>query len=443
MTLDDDTIVALATAVGGAIAVIRVSGSEAVQLCGSCWRGGRALAELAPRTMYLGAFCAADGSVLDPNCIAVRMPGPHSYTGEDVVEFHCHGGAVCARAVLRTLLSRGIRHAEPGEFSRRAFLNGKMDLTQAEAVADMITAGSEAALRLAGNQLSGKIGEIISVAENALNDILAEVESFLDFPEEEIDWKPSAKIVAAIQEQATSIAKLAATKDEGEIMRGGVSLIIAGPPNVGKSSLLNVMLGRERAIVSDIPGTTRDTIEASAQFRGIPFKLVDTAGVRGDASDAVEVAGIARTEAAAADADLVLWVSDIRAPQPWPDWKTRGKVLCVYNKADLLPNSGVDGLRVSAITGQGLDELYVAMEEAVLGAHQQEDTDVAVAARHAALLSDCADALQRAIPQVECEAWELAAIELRTAIMSLGQITGKTTPPDVLDTIFAKFCIGK
>ncbi len=441
MNTSDDTICAIATAVGGAVAIVRISGNDAYSLASSCWKGTVPLEKLPARVMYLGAFSGEHG-VIDPSCIAVRMPGPHSYTGEDVLEFHCHGGAVCTRAILRELLARGIRHAEPGEFSRRAFMNGKMDLTQAEAVSDMITAGSDAALRLAGQQLSGEMGRRISAVEDALNDILAEVESFLDFPEEEIDWKPAENIAAALEKQLAVVDRLAASRDEGEIMRGGVSLIIAGPPNAGKSSLLNQMLGRDRAIVSDIPGTTRDTIEASVQFRGIPFKLMDTAGVHDSAADSVEADGIARTEAAAADADLVIWMSDIREPVEWPGWNIRGKVLCVYNKADI-SEVNREGVCISALTGEGMEALYSAMEEAVLGRKAGGDGDIAVAARHAALLTEAAGAIRTAIPHILLETWELGAIELRNAISALGQITGKTVVPDVLDTIFSKFCIGK
>ncbi|MBQ7177010.1 MAG: tRNA uridine-5-carboxymethylaminomethyl(34) synthesis GTPase MnmE [Victivallales bacterium] len=437
----DDTICAMATAAGGALAVIRVSGSEAFSLSAKCWTGSQSLPELPERRLCLGQFVDENG-VIDPSCIAVRMPGPHSYTGEDVVEFHCHGGAICARAVLRQLLKCGIRHAEPGEFSRRAFLNGKMDLTQAEAVAEMISAGSEAALKLAGRQLSGEIGRRINEAEQALNDILAEVEAVLDFPEEEIDFPSPDGIIAKFQAQIADLEKLAATREEGEIMRGGVSLVIAGPPNVGKSSLLNRLLGRDRAIVSDIPGTTRDTIEASAQFRGVPFRLVDTAGIRQNSSDAVEEDGMERAKTAAAAADLVIWLSDATAPREWPGWNVRGTVLTVYNKMDLCKDKP-DGLCISALTGQGMDALLAAMEEAALGKCQHHDNDIAVAARHAVLLEEAAEALRMALPPLQESAWELAAVGLRSAIMSLGKITGKTATPDVLDTIFSKFCIGK
>lgn len=436
----DDTICAMATAAGGALAVIRVSGPGAFSLAAQCWSGAQSLPALPERRLCLGSFIGENG-VIDPDCLAVRMPGPHSYTGEDVVEFHCHGGALCAREVLKRLLKCGIRHAEPGEFSRRAFLNGKMDLTQAEAVADIISAGSEAALKLAGRQLSGEIGRRINEAEATLNDILAEIEAILDFPEEEIDFKNAQDILNGISTQINTIERLAATRNEGEIMRGGASLVIAGPPNVGKSSLLNRLLGRDRAIVSDIPGTTRDTIEANAQFRGVPFRLVDTAGIRQNADDAVEEDGMERARAAAGEADLVIWLSDAASPQKWPGWNVRGVVLPVYNKLDLCDKKPA-GLCISALTGQGMNELLAAMEDAVLG-KCQGDSDIAVAARHAALLDEAASSLRMALEPLQCEAWELAAVCLRSAIMSLGKITGKTATPDVLDAIFSKFCIGK
>ncbi len=444
----EDTICAMATAPGGAIAIIRVSGADAFLICSSLWTGlnGSTIDKQPPRYMALGSFHSGD-DIIDPSCIAVKMIAPHSYTGENVVEFHCHGGAICAREVLRTILSTGARLAEPGEFSKRAFLNGRMDLTQAEAVSDMISAGSDAALKLAGRQLQGAIGRKISEIEDTLNSLRAEIESRMDFPEEDLDWCPKDEMCGTLKEIAKELDRLAATRDTGELMRGGASLVIAGPPNVGKSSLLNRMLGRDRAIVSDIPGTTRDTVEAAVQINGIPFHLIDTAGIRSDNNDTIEIAGMERSKAAAAIADLVLWVTDASKPslgQEWPNWDISGKLLHVANKADLLKCAVMQNgaLLVSAKDGRGLQELYDAMENAVLNGHHETD-DIAVSARHADLLSQASDAVKNAIPLCETETWELCAVPLRQAIFALGQISGKTALPDVLDDIFSKFCIGK
>ena len=444
----DDTICAMATAPGGAIAIIRVSGADTFHICSPLWTAlnGSTIDKQPPRYMALGEFHSGDG-VIDPSCIAVKMVAPHSYTGENVVEFHCHGGAVCARAVLRTILSAGARMAEPGEFSKRAFLNGRMDLTQAEAVSDMISAGSDAALKLAGRQLQGAIGRKISELEDSLNAIRAEIESRMDFPEEDLDWRPKDDLLATMQSAVSELERLAVTRDAGELMRGGASLVIAGPPNVGKSSLLNRMLGRDRAIVSDIPGTTRDTVEASVQINGIPFHLIDTAGIRSDNGDTIELAGMERSKEAAANADLVLWVTDASKPlsgQEWPNWDIHGKLLHVANKADLLKNTVPQdsAIFVSAKDGCGLQTLYDAMENAVLNGHRETD-DIAVSARHADLLSHASEAVKNAIPLCETETWELCAVPLGQAIFALGQISGKTALPDVLDDIFSKFCIGK
>lgn len=449
----EDSICAMATAPGGAIAVIRVSGVDAAERCRNAWKShtGKSVGELTARSLVLGTFGCK--SVIDPSCLAVYMPGPHSYTGEDVVEFHCHGGAVCARTVLRELLAMGIRHAEPGEFSKRAFLNGRMDLTQAEAVSDMISAGSEAALAMAGRQLQGSIGRTVDEIASALDDIRAEVESRMDFPEEDLDWRSCDDLCSSLEKSVVELKELASTREQGELMRGGASLVIAGPPNAGKSSLLNRLLGRDRAIVSDIPGTTRDTVEASAQFRGIPFHLVDTAGIRKAGIDIIEKEGMERSVDAAEGADVVLWLYDASLPleeQHRPNWKIRGTIVNVVNKTDMLSDAEKeqavsllpDAVFISARNGDGLEKLYDAMEEAVLhGRHLVND--VAVSARHGALLDEASEAVSKAIPFCREETWELMALHLRDAVSALGKITGRTFVPDVLDAIFAKFCIGK
>ncbi|MBP5300028.1 MAG: tRNA uridine-5-carboxymethylaminomethyl(34) synthesis GTPase MnmE [Victivallales bacterium] len=440
------TIAALATAVGGALAVIRLSGPDSLAAARKLWRGRSALGRPNARKMLLGRLHDENGRPLDQSCLAVYFPGPESYTGEDVVELHGHGGALPMRRTLEALLRLGIRSAQPGEFTRRAFLNGKMDLTQAEAVSEVIAAESDAALTLANRQLAGELGAAIGRFYDRLKMVLAEVESHLDFPDEELDWQPQEWFEAELSELRECLGALASTQREGEVLRSGVSLVIAGAPNVGKSSLLNRLLGRERAIVSDIPGTTRDTVEAELVVRGIPLHLVDTAGIR-DSADAIEASGMARTREAVATADLVLWLTDASerdAKLPWPGWPHRGVVLQVVNKCDLIEGAGDEKvIYISAKTGEGLEELAGAIEEAVLGRRGLQTGALAVSARHASLLTQADGRIAEAAPLLAGREWELAAIPLRGALDALGEITGRTASPDLLDTIFHRFCIGK
>ena len=445
MMMADDTICAISTALGGAVSIVRVSGPDAEKNCGRLWHGRTSLGETRARELALGRLSSIDGELIDPQCLAVRMPGPHSYTGEDVVELQCHGGALCARLALDALLKTGCRLAEPGEFTKRAFLNGRMDLTQAEAVADLIGAGSEAALRLAGRHLEGRLGERIRSLHGTVSDVLAEVTSRLDFPEEELDWRDPQDMIDGLVVVRTELTELLRTRREGEVLRGGLSLVIIGPPNAGKSSLLNHLLGRNRAIVTDIPGTTRDTIEAPLVIRGIPLRLMDTAGIR-DGGDVVEQAGMTRARECAEAADLVIWLVDATRPlseQPVPAWDFRGSVLRVVNKTDLAEVASSEAIPISVKTGDGMERLYDAIEKVVWADRGEKHDDVAVAARHAALLEEAADAVRRAAERIGEESWELAAVDLRTAVAALGRITGQSVEPDVLGAIFSKFCIGK
>ncbi|MBP5640215.1 MAG: tRNA uridine-5-carboxymethylaminomethyl(34) synthesis GTPase MnmE [Victivallales bacterium] len=443
-----DAICAITTALGGAVGIIRVSGDEAVELCGRVWHGRQPLSTVSPRMMMLGEAMGCDGKVLDAECLAVKMPGPHSYTGEDVVELQCHGGALCVRLVLEALIDAGCRMAEPGEFTKRAFLNGRLDLTQAEAVADVIGAGSTAALRMAGRQLKGLLGKSVGNAYQILSDLLAEIESRLDFPEEELDWRKPDNMVQDVEQVQSDIAKMLETRRAGEILRGGLTMAITGLPNVGKSSLLNAILGRERAIVTDIPGTTRDTIEEFVSVRGLPIRLIDTAGIR-EGGDVIERNGMERAKESAMDADVVLWVFDATIPydvQAWPNWNIRGRLLLVANKTDVgsIQTMPSEAIRISALTGEGMDGLYEAIERlAGVSMSIECGRDVAVAARHAALLSEAGSALAGVARQFHAEEWELAAIGLRGAVKALGRIIGREVEPDVLEAIFSKFCIGK
>jgi tRNA modification GTPase len=441
---ENETICALATAVGGALSVIRLSGAVSLEVACRLWRGRGALGVENARRLLLGELRDLSGSLIDVSCLAVYMPGPHSYTGEDVVEFHLHGGPIPARLALEAIQSCGVRSAEPGEFTRRAFLNGRLDLTQAEAVEQMVDAESRQALSLANRQLAGELRQVVEGHYQELELLLSEVESRLDFPEEELDWMSTEELLGRLDVRKNALLELASTRREGEILRDGARLVLSGAPNAGKSSLLNRLLGRERAIVSSTPGTTRDTVEADFVLRGIPLHLVDTAGIRGEGAGAVELDGMARAKASAAEADLVIWLVDSSdlAPMRWPGWEHRGILLEVFSKCDLSP-APAGTLGISSRTGEGLEALSVEIERRLLGSPAGSGSLLAVSARHAALLEDAVRALDECRPLLESHEWELAAIPLRQAIAALGRITGKTPDPDVLDTIFHRFCIGK
>ncbi len=445
-----DTIVAFATAVGGPIVVIRVSGPDAVSIVSTVWKGRTPLGAHPRRCLRLGAIEGPAGP-LDREVLAVYMPGPHSYTGEDVVELHCHGGPLGARLVLLELLRRGCRHAEPGEFTRRAFLNGRLDLTQAEAVADLIAAHSEAAVRVAARQLEGALSRRVEGLYEELAGVLAEIESRLDFPEEDLDWVPPGELCARLEAVEAGMAVLLASRRAGEVLREGVRVVIAGPPNVGKSSLLNAILGYDRAIVTDLPGTTRDTLEEMAHIRGIPIRLVDTAGLR-EGSDPVERHGIERARRSLRSAQVVLWVFDASLPyaaQAWDRTQATGTVILVGNKRDLmkaapvLPPDAPRHVLTCALTGAGLEDLFDAVEEAVWGGAREEGGEVAVSARHAALIEAALKEVADARGCCRGESWETAAVGLRAALADLGRVTGRTADPDVLGAIFSRFCIGK
>ena len=446
------TIAALSTAPGGAVGILRVSGPAAVAVAARVWRGTRPLADSSPRMLELGWIIDRSGAALD-RAMAVRFAAPNSYTGEEMVELHCHGSRLVAARTLGLLFASGAREARPGEFTQRAFLNGKMDLTQAEAVADLIAAHSDRALRLANRHLAGVFGRRTDELYRQAEQLLAEAEARLDFPEEDLTLTPPETLCAAAASLEADINRLLAGRRQGEILRHGIRVVIAGPPNAGKSSLLNAILGRDRAIVTPLPGTTRDTLEEWVSIHGLPVCLVDTAGIR-ETHDEVETDGIRRAHEARAAADIELWLMD--ATQPLAEQlaalgQTPGAttVIPVLNKMDLLPAGfvfpGAEALSpvaLSAKTGAGLDELFGRIEAAVLP-RSGEDAEVAVNERHAALLENALEAVAESAAEMRAGRWELAAVTCRGVLDALGRITGKTHTPDVLDTIFSKFCIGK
>lgn len=446
--LNEDTAAAISSGPGGAIAIVRITGPRAAEAAEKVWFSAGEPITATPRKMRLGHALSPEGE----NCMAVFMPGPKSYTGEDIVEIQCHGGSFAPERLLNAILATGIvRMAEPGEFTRRAFLNGKMDLTQAEAVLDLIQARTADAARLAERQLSGRLGNRIREAASPLLNVLAEIESRMDFPEEDLDWRTNDELVALLSPARSILRDLLAGSRAGAIIRNGVRLVIAGAPNVGKSSLLNRILGYDRAIVTNIPGTTRDTVEESATIRGIQFRLTDTAGLREDAADAVENFGIERSRDSLKSAEVVIWMLDPTADaekqlaemqKTLTETGCHAKILPCWNKCDQKkPDSG--NLAFSALTGEGVEELFDRLAAIVRADISERESDIAVAQRHEALLRNALEQLDASEEEIRQEDWELAAVRIREGIRALGTVTGENASPDVLDEIFSRFCIGK
>ena len=449
----DDTIAAISTPFGeGAIAVLRLSGPGAVEIADAVFSGKDPVAELPARVQHLGAVFD-DERKLDEVLLTV-FRAPHSYTGEDVVEIACHGGVLVTRCVLAALLKNGARSAEPGEFTQRAYLHHKMDLTQAEAVMDLISAQTDLALRAASEQLEGRLGQRILGLREAIIELLANVEAYIDFPDEDIDPATGLDLLAKFDGTQRDIDGLLATADRGKVLREGVRTVIYGAPNVGKSSLLNLLLGHERAIVSSRPGTTRDVIEETINLRGLPIRLIDTAGVR-ESEDEIEREGMKRTHQELARADLALHIFDASQPPLEQSAgfgletpQTGHAALAVFNKVDLGEHPGwraAEGVRISCVTGEGIETLAEAIVESVAGgAGAHRDWSLAINARHA-------DCLRRARGYVEAARGaltrdlspEFIAEELRAAMDAVGEVVGKVDSEEILGKIFSTFCIGK
>ncbi len=436
-----DNIAAPATAVGGAVNIIRLSGPDVLDIANNIWQG-KPLSKNNARKMLLG-------KIAGDQALAVYMKAPASYTGDDVVEFQCHGGAAVADAVLRCVLSAGCRLAEPGEFTCRAFINGKLDLLQAEAVSDIISSGSDAALKMAEKQLDGVLSTKINELCAELDFLRSECEARLDFPDEELDFDNSA--AERIGAVARRFEELLATHQAGAVLRDGVKVALAGKPNAGKSSLLNKLLGFERAIVSNIPGTTRDTVQEQAVLRNIPVHLTDTAGLR-DSTDPVEKLGIERSYQTISSAEVTFWLldasaDDIVAEAASFDASAPG-VIPIWNKCDLVPDRELPALpvpavKISALKDDDFNALLDLFEERVLSVSRHAPPEVAVNARSATQLELAIPHCEAAQLLFEDGCFELAAHELATAAHAAGKIIGRNADPDLLDAVFHRFCLGK
>lgn len=454
----DDTIAAIATPLGeGGLAVIRLSGSKAMEVADRCFvpvgKSSRKPSAAATHTLHYGRI-ERQGRVVDEVLVAV-MRAPRTYTREDVVEISCHGGLLPAKLVLDTVLANGARLAEPGEFTQRAFLNGRLDLAQAEAVADLIHSRTELALAAANEQLAGKLSQRINQLRDELMSTLAHVEAHLDFPEEDIAPDTREQLLSRLERGVAFMDELLRTANEGQILRRGIRAAIVGRPNVGKSSLLNQLLGHDRAIVSRVPGTTRDTIEETANVRGLPVVFIDTAGLR-EAGDEIEIEGIRRSRAALERAELILHVLDAAEPLTPADENylrefAGKKRILVRNKRDLpgrlaLPaNATAPAVDVSCLTGQGLEALKDTIKECVWsGEIKAEMLQVMINSRHQDALRRGREAAVEARRALREEAGlEIVALALRIAANAVGEIVGKTATEDLLDSIFSQFCIGK
>ncbi|HOQ89057.1 MAG TPA: tRNA uridine-5-carboxymethylaminomethyl(34) synthesis GTPase MnmE [Candidatus Hydrogenedentes bacterium] len=456
----EDTIAAIATPPGeGAVAIIRISGPRVTDILGAVFRPlhGKQPPERTPWRLRHGYITDPSGQVLD-EVLAVFMPAPRTYTGEPMGEIHGHGGPAVLGAILEAVMAAGARPAEPGEFTRRALLNGKIDLTQAEAVIDLIRARTDAALRAATAAAGGVLRRAIEALSDQVAELLARAEATVDFPEEDLPELVTDAWFDALRATRKSMAEHLDAYRAGRLFREGATVVIAGRPNAGKSTLFNRLLDEERAIVTDIPGTTRDILEGWTAFGGIPARLLDTAGMR-DTAEPIEREGVNRARDAVDRADLVLWVMDLSLPdhtlrEEWEEFVRRqvGNVLCVGNKSDMRPaDIGLpELLRVSAHSGDGLPGLRdcIAARLRELAGNRSPDEPLLSHAHQAHSLRRAMDALDAALRQYGPAGTaalqpELLAFELREALRALGEITGETTPDDLLDRIFSQFCIGK
>lgn len=463
--INSDTIAAIATPHGvGGIAVIRVSGPEAITIVNSAWKG-KSLEEAKTHTVHLGKYVAVDGRILD-ECVAAVYRAPATFTGEDTVEISIHGSKWIQKEVLRDLITRKARAADAGEFTRRAFLNGRIDLAQAEGIADLISASSKAAHALAVSQTSGRFSKSFESLREQLIEFASLLELELDFSEEEVEFADREKMLDLSRKILKEVDHLRLSYSTGKVIKEGVPVVIAGVPNAGKSSLLNLLLNDDKAIVSNIPGTTRDIIEDTLEIDGIIFRLIDTAGIR-ESDDEIESIGIRRARERVNKARLLIWVLDITTPllpqieelekliEKSPDLQ----VISLLNKIDIenekkdiplliserdIKDRIIDVIKFSTKTGEGLELLRNRLVASTHGNLNPESEIIITNARHYEALTRGEEALSRAIEGIENGiSGDFISQDVREALHHLGTITGAITTPALLQSIFSRFCIGK
>jgi tRNA modification GTPase len=458
-----DTIAAIATPLGrGAIGVIKISGEDALPILKKLFKPKSSRCSFESRKIYYGEIVDfRSGEVVD-EVLCVYMKAPYTYTREDVVEIYAHGGPLLLRKILELVLLSGARPAKPGEFTLRAYLNGRIDLAQAEAICELISARSEEALKLAIRNLKGGLSKKIKPLREKLLELLVQLESSIEFPEEDIDTKGYEQLAQIIEKEILPvIEELISAYDQGRIYKEGISLVLAGKPNVGKSSLMNALLNEERAIVTPVPGTTRDFIEEEALIEGVPVKLIDTAGLR-ITEDPVERIGVERAKKKLKEADLILWMVDAGNSPDEEDKEIFKEIshynfLAVINKLDLEPNFvreweaflkdlGIkEWLGISVKEGKNFELLRKKITEKVLAERGREVPEVAPNLRQKVSLEKAKEFLLSALKQLKTPSClpEVVVLEIREAVKSLEEIIGEITSEDVLDQIFSTFCIGK
>lgn len=456
----NDTIAAIATPIGiGGISVIRVSGSAAFNSVDSVFKGSTAVRDSLSHTIHYGTIVDPVSRETIDIVLASVFRNPNSFTGEDVVEISSHGGYFVSQRILSLLYQSGSRPAEPGEFTLRAFLNGKLDLTQAEAVADIIHSKTEKARKASVEQLSGKLSKIVQKLREDILNICSLLELELDFSQEGIELTDKNKVIEKLQKIENSISELSSTYQEGKVIKEGIKVALVGKPNAGKSSLLNVLLQEERAIVSEIPGTTRDTIEESIILDGVEFVFNDTAGLR-ESSDVIEIEGIRRTSKAIDSSDLILLLVDGSDDVPGSDLKfyneiveqhkNKKSILWVFNKSDIKNSSTNISNKnnliwISCKTHQGISDLKKRLIDIAIPHHDSSASSITITnIRHRDTLEKALSSIDAAKIAIEDGlGGDFAAVDLRAALNYLGEIIGLTTPDDILNHIFGQFCIGK
>ena len=457
-----DIIAAIATGHSPtAIGIIRVSGEGCFALCDQVFRAanGRPFPEQPSHKMVFGEMLDAESRIIDRG-LAVRFPGPHSYTGEDSAEFHCHGSPVVLRELLDALFAAGARQAKAGEFTQRAFLNGRLDLTQAEAVIDLIDAETAAAARNAAAQLDGGLRRVLEPIQDALLDITSRFYAVVDYPDEDIEDVKPEQVAEALSSAEKQLSSLLATCQRGKVLKSGVRTAIVGRPNAGKSSLLNALAGYERAIVTDIPGTTRDTVEESVLCGGVLLRLIDTAGIR-DTEDVVEQKGVERSRKALESADLVLAVVDGSVPLTDEDLEVlrlaaeNPRWIAVFSKCDLWDTKahsvGIIGspapaasVTLSSVTGEGLGDLENAVAALFPAGDPKEAGSLLTDQRQEEAARRARDAVRRAKDALENGLTPDAVLtDAEEALDSLGELTGRTAKEEIVSRIFSRFCVGK